>query len=193
MFLASGFGLGLVAALVLYLQMRPAEVETPNRPIPNSAAAPQSSNESDAPAVIAQESKPEPTAKPPVKTAPVKNNYDFYDVLPDFEVVVADENNQPVVAKSSIRRPTRPAETPGKPANYILQAGSFRKFVDADRRKAELAFKGIESNIQQVVLKEEDIWYRVYVGPSTDFAGFENMRSTLRRAKIDVLILKVHK
>ena len=47
MFLASGFGLGLVAALVLYLQMRPAEIESPNRPIPNSAAAPQSSIESE--------------------------------------------------------------------------------------------------------------------------------------------------
>ncbi len=194
MFLASGFGLGLVAALALYLQMRPAEIESPNRPIPNSAVAPQSSIESEARVVTVQENTPEPAAKsPPVKPAPVKSNYDFYDILPDFEVVVADENNQPVVAKPSTRRPTRPAEAPGKPANYILQAGSFRKFVDADRRKAELAFKGIESNIQQVVLKEEEIWYRVYVGPSTDFAAFENMRSTLRRANIDVLILKVRK
>ena len=193
MVLASGFGLGLVAALVLYLQLRPAEIESPNRPIPNSAAAPQSSTESEAPAVTAKESTPKHAANTSVKSARSKSNYDFYDVLPDFEVVVADENNQPVVAKSSTRRPTRPAETPGKPANYILQAGSFRKFVDADRRKAELAFKGIESNIQQVVLKETETWYRVYVGPSTDFAAFENMRSTLRRANIDVLILKVRK
>ncbi len=193
-FLASGFALGLVAALILSMQMRPAEVEAPKRPVPNSAAAPQSSIESEA-TVAAPE--PESTTKPVTEARsipkPVESDYDFYDVLPDFEVVIADEDNQPVVAEPAARRPARPAQTPDQPANYILQAGSFRKFVDADRRKAELAFKGIESNIQQVVLKEEEIWYRVYVGPGTDFATFENMRSTLRRANIDVLILKVRK
>lgn len=191
MFLAYGFALGLIAALALYLHLRPAEIEAPDRPVPNAETTPQSSSDSEN--EPAEPSSPvsgsvNTTQQPP---PPVDSKFGFYEELPNFEVVVADENNQPVVKKPAASRSSRPVQTPGKPATYILQAGSFRKFIDADRRKAELAFKGIESNIQQVVLKEEEIWYRVYVGPSADFATFENMRSELRRANIDVLILKV--
>ncbi len=192
-FLGYGFALGLIAALGLYLQLRPAELEPPDRPVPNASIAPQSSNDTEeAPAQIAQPAtSTTATETPKPLPAPVENEYGFYKELPDFEMVVADENNQPVAARPAAPKPIRPAAAPGEPATYILQAGSFRKFVDADRRKAELAFKGIESNIQQVVLKEEEIWYRVYVGPGSDFAAFENMRSELRRSNIDVLILKV--
>lgn len=192
MFLASGFALGLIAALAMYLHLRPAELEVPDRPVPSAATNPQSSNDSEnepAETGAPVSSAPEPPENR--RPATVDSEYGFYEELPNFEVVVADENNQPVVAKSTAARPQRPVETPGEPANYLLQAGSFRKFVDADRRKAELAFKGIESDIQPVILKDKGTWYRVYVGPSTDFGVLENMRSDLRRANIDVIIYKV--
>lgn len=196
MFLAYGFALGLIAALALYLHLRPADLLSTERPMPNAASTPQSSSDSEEePAENLAPAAAPATAQdsPPPKPAPVDKEYDFYDVLPDFEVVVSDENAQPITRQPSATRPSERSITrPDKPATYILQAGSFRKFVDADRRKAELAFKGIESNIQQVVLKEEEIWYRVYVGPDSDFAALERMRSELRRANIDVLILKVH-
>lgn len=200
-FLASGFGLGLIAAMGLYLYLKPAEVAAPSRPVPNSAASPQSSLDTDAaqsgvtePSVPppVEAAAPTPAVKKPTTPAPVDSEFDFYRMLPNLEVVVSDENNQPVSASPSAARPKAPAQDPAKPSTYILQAGSFKKFIDADRRKAELAFKGIESNIQQVVLKESETWFRVYVGPSKDFAALENMRSDLRRANIDVLILKLN-
>ncbi|MFK8029716.1 MAG: SPOR domain-containing protein [Gammaproteobacteria bacterium] len=194
MFLASGFGLGLVAAFVLYMQMRPQEVVAPDRPIPNASVAPQSSIESEA-LEVKEESVAAVVAtntKPPVRTPTrVESDFDFYTELPGYEVVVADEDNQPVTAKST-RQSSKPStETSGKPANYILQVGSFRKFIDADRQKAKLAFKGIESDIQPVVLKEDETWHRVYVGPTTDFASLQNMRSDLRRENIDSMLLRV--
>lgn len=196
-FLASGFGLGLVAALGLYWHLKPAKPVAPDRPVPNVSAAPQSSidtNVADEP----EPAKPELVAAPatsgtPTSAAPVATDpdYQFYEMLPNFEVVVSDENNQPVTARPSAAKPAASSAKPAAPSTYILQAGSFKKHEDADRRKAQLAFKGIESKIQRVVLNEGDTWYRVYVGPGTDIATFENMRSDLRRANIDVLLLKV--
>ncbi|MEM7081441.1 MAG: SPOR domain-containing protein [Pseudomonadota bacterium] len=197
-FLVSGFALGLIAALALYLYVRPTPLDVPDRPIPDARTTPQSSEDelatADSPTVTpapAEATPVTPAHSAPATTAPAaeQSSYDFYDVLPDFEMVVAEDEKPPSQAKpATIKRPT--AAT-GAPSKYILQAGSFRKFIDADRRKAELAFKGIESNIQQVVLKEDQIWFRVYVGPGDNLAQFESMRSDLRRANIDVLILKV--
>ena len=41
-----------------------------------------------------------------------------------------------------------PAEKKGA---YVLQAGSYKKFEDADRVKAQLALQGIESTVQRVL------------------------------------------
>jgi cell division protein FtsN len=79
---------------------------------------------------------------------------------------------------------------PAKPGIYVLQAGSFKKFTDADRRKAQLAFQGIESDIQQVELDGGQTWYRVFIGPTSNLAELEDHRSALRRADIDVLLLR---
>ncbi|MFI4937160.1 MAG: SPOR domain-containing protein [Candidatus Berkiellales bacterium] len=50
-------------------------------------------------------------------------------------------------------------------ARYIIQAGSFRHFSQADKLRAELALAGFEARIQTYKLGPRENWYRVYIGP----------------------------
>jgi cell division protein FtsN len=77
-----------------------------------------------------------------------------------------------------------------KPGAYVLQAGSYRNFADADRVRAQLALKGIESKIQRVSV-DNDTWHRIRIGPIADLAELNRTRDKLRQANIDALVIRV--
>ncbi len=108
--------------------------------------------------------------------------FDFYEMLPKFEVVVPE------------REKAEGAETPAaaieRPGAYVLQAGSYRNFADADRMRAQLALQGIESKIQRVSI-DNDTWHRVRIGPISDLTELNRTRSRLRQADIEALVIKV--
>ena len=110
--------------------------------------------------------------------------FDFYEMLPKFEVVIPEEDGtaQPAAGPGS-----GPVEKPGA---YILQAGSFRNQADADRVRALIAMQGVESKIQKVTI-DRDTWHRVRVGPITNLRQLEETRSKLRNARIDALVIRV--
>ncbi|MGH8251433.1 MAG: SPOR domain-containing protein [Steroidobacteraceae bacterium] len=108
-------------------------------------------------------------------------SYDFYEMLPNFEVVVPERE----VAVP--RDAPAPVEAQGA---YVLQAGSYRRFEDADRVRAQLALQGIESRVQNVSI-DNDTWHRVRVGPITDLKELNRVRDRLREAEMDVMIIKV--
>lgn len=108
--------------------------------------------------------------------------FDFYEMLPKFEVVVP-EREKPEGAE------TRAARI-DKPGAYVLQAGSYRNFADADRVRAQLALQGIESKIQRVSI-DNDTWHRVRIGPVSDLAELNRTRSKLRQADIEALVIRV--
>ncbi len=108
--------------------------------------------------------------------------FDFYDILPLFEVIIPEED--PEVAADV--EPTA-VDVPG---TYVLQAGSFTAFEDADRRRAQLALQGIESKIQRVTI-DDKTYHRVRIGPIDDLDELNILRSRLRAAKIDVLIIRL--
>ena len=111
-----------------------------------------------------------------------KERFDFYKMLPAFEMIVDDampavnEDNEP-----------RAIEEPGE---YILQAGSFSTHQDADRRRAELALQGIVSRVQRAKVNDRD-YYRVYIGPISDLDELNMTRSRLREAQIDVMRIRL--
>jgi cell division protein FtsN len=129
-------------------------------------------------------------AKPAAETEPASaresaagsqpDQYDFYDMLPNFEVVVPEKE---VVVRDA-------PEAAAKPGAYVLQAGSYRKFEDADRVRAQLALQGIESNVQRVAI-DNDTWHRVRIGPISDTAELERVRSRLKEAEVDFLVVRV--
>ena len=77
-----------------------------------------------------------------------------------------------------------------EPGLYVLQAGSFTRHADADRRRAELALHGIESQIQRVMI-DDKTYHRVRIGPTDDLDELNLLRSRLRAAQIDVLRIRL--
>ena len=111
-----------------------------------------------------------------------ENRFTFYDVLPNFEVIVPDETPR-IAADRSLSAVV-------EPGLYVLQAGSFSTPADADRRRAELALHGIESHVQRVKINDRN-YYRVNVGPTDDLDQLNMLRSRLHAAKIDVLRIRL--
>ena len=113
---------------------------------------------------------------------PQENRFTFYDMLPNFEVVIPEE-------EPDVEVDVEPRAIV-KPGLYILQAGSFTRFEDADRRRAELALQGIESNIQRVTI-DDKTYHRVRIGPTGDLEELNLLRSRLRAARIDVIRIRL--
>jgi cell division protein FtsN len=132
-------------------------------------------------AVVAQ-------AEPKKKAAPAPDNeaeaaeeqFDFYDMLPKYEVVLPEERD--------VRRDQPAAVT--EAGAYIIQAGSFTSENDALRRRQVLAKMGIESAVQRVAI-DADVRHRVRIGPIKDLAKLNAIRGQLRTADIDMLLSRM--
>ena len=61
---------------------------------------------------------------------------------------------------------------------FMLQAGSFRKAEDAERRKAELAFLGLESSISLADVSGQT-YHRVELGPFIDGGSLSRTKNQL--------------
>jgi cell division protein FtsN len=158
-----GLGAGLAIALAIW-------VGDHRRKEPPIEGQPQPRTPAKAKAVAAVE---------PEEPAP---QYDFYDMLPKFEVVVPEKERD-------VRRdlPSAKVERPGV---YVLQAGSYRNQTDAERVRAQLGKQGIPATVQRVAV-DTDVWHRVRVGPIRDLTQLNRMRDSLRAADIDALVIRV--
>ncbi len=107
--------------------------------------------------------------------------YDFYDILPEFEVVIPGEIGRAPASGSD--------RTDRSERAYYLQAGSFRSFDDADRRKASLALLGIVSEIRRVEV-EGRITHRVLIGPVSEPGRLRDLQRTLVENGIEYLALQ---
>jgi cell division protein FtsN len=135
---------------------------------------------------VAATPKPEPRADKPVAgdVDDGAKNYDFYDMLPKFEVVVPEKR------ETASDRGSAPANIE-RPGVYVLQAGSYRQQSDADRIRAQLKMQGIDANVQRVAV-DDDVWHRVRIGPITDLTELNRLRARLRAADFDdALVIRV--
>lgn len=169
-----GLAVGLSVAAAVYMKDRRDEsAKTPPQPEPASL---QSALDENGETAAVDETTEKITKK---KEEP---RFTFYDLLPNFEVVTQDADEEPI--------PSAAAQAVVEPGIYILQAGSFSTSDDADRRRAELALQGIESHIQRVKINERN-YHRVLIGPIDDLDELNLLRSRLRAAQIDVLRIRV--
>jgi cell division protein FtsN len=164
-----GLAIGLSVALAIYVKDR-----NPSSGV-RRVAAPQVS----APGPGAIDNNSETKASEP---EPAKPRFDFYNMLPNFEVVIPEQ-------EPDVRVDVAP-QMVEKPGVYVLQAGSFSEFKDADRRRAELALHGVESTIQRVSI-DDRTYHRVRIGPITDLNELNVLRSRLHQANIDVLRIRL--
>lgn len=97
---------------------------------------------------------------------------DFYSVLPDREIEVQ-------VPESTVEEESTNSVTSStQKKRFMIQAGSFRKAQDADRRKAELAMLGLEAEVKRAHV-DGVAYHRVELGPFSDDGFFSKVRSRL--------------
>jgi len=171
--LFGGLLIGLVVAGFVYLKDHRGDA-----PATQAAKTSTKKARSEAPEPDAREgaANGDPAAGDPAKS------YEFYSMLPKFEVVVPEKDKD-------VRPDIKPTpET--RPGTYVLQAGSYKNFADADRIRAQLALQGIESKVQKVSV-DNDTWHRIRVGPITKLDELNRLRQILRKADVDVLVIRV--
>lgn len=171
----SGFGLGLIAAFGVYISGG-----YPRGDGGDCDSVPLARGETPA-----ARKEPEPESR-----------FDFYTLLPEKEVEVPlDEPParksapaaKPDSASRSQPRSTEPGRSVGR---YLLQAGSFKHYSEADALKARLAFMGLNASIRKVKVGN-NTYHRVRVGPFGSYAEAERAQRRLRQASIDSLLMKL--
>jgi cell division protein FtsN len=163
------FGVGLLAGLVLASGIFIYKSDAKKAPLPES---------------------PRPEPQRAVKAEPgdasaageSADRYDFYEMLPNFEVVVPEKDRE-------VKRDL-PAAKIERPGVYVLQAGSYRNEADAQRVRAQLSLQGIDAKVQRVAV-DNDVWHRVRIGPISDLGELNRVRKQLQAAEVDDLVIRV--
>ena len=119
------------------------------------------------------------TPKPPAGAG--TNRFEFYEMLEDAEVRVPVQAN-----------PVRPAAPPpvSRPGTYVIQAGAFPNFADADKVKARLALLGVESLIQ-TAQANGSVFHRVRIGPIENLDEINRLRTRLGQNGIEYQVIPV--
>ena len=77
-----------------------------------------------------------------------------------------------------------------KTNKYLMQAGSFRQFSEADKLRARLALIGIESRIEKAKVGNT-IWNRVKIGPYSNSSSVSVIKKRLKQNGIDIIVTEV--
>jgi cell division protein FtsN len=182
-----GLTMGLVVAGYVYVSdvraPAPLAVLQARTPTPRPADA----------ATAQPERQPQaaPAARPAPEAQPASDRFQFYETLPQSEVVVPAAGPAREGGAAQGPGPSTP-QVPARieePGSYVLQAGSFRTHADADRRKASVALLGYESAIERATVDGE-LRYRVLVGPTNDLNELDVARRRLRDDNIETLVMK---
>jgi len=166
----SGILVGAVLAVALFAfthRPRHADPEVPS-PEPHRAALPNADAAEDPDAAASHAASGE--------------HYDFYKMLPHFEVVVPEKERD---VKRDV--PTANIQRPGV---YVLQAGSYRSEAEADRIAKQLSLEGIDAKVQRVAV-DADVWYRVRIGPISKLDELNRMRHRLESADVDSIVIRI--
>jgi cell division protein FtsN len=163
-----GLAVGLGVAAVVYIKDHRPDAQT----VRSAKAEKKKSRANEMPEAETADSGAEEPAK----------SYDFYDMLPKFEVVVPE--------KEKDVRPDIKSVPETRRGTYVLQAGSYKNFADADRVRAKLALQGVESKVQKVSV-DNDTWHRIRIGPISKLDELNRLRQILRKADVDVLVIRV--
>ena len=168
-----GLIVGLFIAFLVFLQMRP---QQPAAQIKQTAL--------EKPAERNSRELRKPHSKP--ASPPPKPRFDFYNLLPEMEVIVPEQEISGTPTHEGVKRVE-------KPGTYLLQAGSFRSHKQADQLRARLALLGMETRIQTVSVNNKQAWHRVRVGPYDNLRELNQARSQLSKNGIDAILIRLKK
>jgi cell division protein FtsN len=189
-----GFALGVATTGFAWVKLGPAELRALGESVQQ----------------IGQRPQPPPRSEKETAAAAVpKPRFDFYNVLPEMEVVVTDEEVErrskhgtpapgaPVVQAVPPQpaalspAPAAPAPVSGADETLLLQVGAFKRSADADKLKAQLALLGIEAQVQNVTIDNKDAFYRVRVGPYRNVAKLKEVKDRLKQGGIEGVVVRL--
>lgn len=199
-FIGLVIGLGMAASVAFWLMK--------NNPAfqPSSAASnARESGGKDAPRVAKNDT-------------PEKPRFDFYKILPGTEEsraqgerksvdksdrAVAEQAKERTAPKTVERVAETVAERPSDKVASIdpskalksgekfwLQAGSFSTESDAENLKARLAFAGWEASVQQGLLPDKVVRFRVRLGPYDNPDEMQRVKAELGKRGFDAAVIK---
>jgi len=175
-----GLLIGLFVAFLVYLKMQ--EKPDPHVYLQQSIPAPAATAEQD----VRDVRKDQKEVIPP----PPKPRFDFYETLPEMEVVVPEI--EVVIPEQAIKGKAESGVKQVKqPGKYALQVGSFRGAEQADRFKAELVLQGFEVTVQTVTINNTDTYHRVRIGPFKDLDALNKARSRLNKQGIENKLIRI--
>jgi cell division protein FtsN len=167
-----GLVVGLLVAFLVFLQMRPKQAVQASHTLEVPPAHP-----------VTETRKAKP-APPPPPAPPPKPKFDFYNLLPEMEVVVPDEDIKGQPTQEGVKQ----VEQPG---TYLLQAGSFRNRKQAEQLRARLALLGLETSVQTVSVDNRQTWHRVRVGPFSNLQELNRARALLQKNGVDAILIRL--
>lgn len=180
MFIGLVLGVGVAAGVVWYMNKSPL-------PFVERAQPPAKAEGSNG-----QPAQPMALPGKPGDAIPEKR-FQFYDILPGKADAVPDKASKSDTkkdeAKKEEKKEDKKEESKESKTPLFLQAGSFSTAQDADNQKAKLAFMGIESVVQQVMIQEKT-FYRVRVGPYTKIDELNKVRAELAKSGIEAQLSK---
>lgn len=149
--------------------------------------------------------------EPPVEDLSTQTTrFDFYTLLPNMNMEMEMKVPDPIQENKIAQKPKTPTAKPKAkpkmqakiqslpaplvlPSNFIVQVASFRSYNQAESLKAKLALKGFESKIQSISMRNNNIWYRVYLGPFDDKGNAKSIQSKLEsKQKMNSFVLKIN-
>ncbi|MDQ7089647.1 MAG: SPOR domain-containing protein [Methylococcales bacterium] len=113
---------------------------------------------------------------------PKEPHFDFYTILPKLEVVIPEYE-----IKTRIRE--EQTGTLKKGGRYVMQAGSFRDFLEAKKLHVKLTAFGVESHIERAMVGKV-VWHRIKIGPFSGLSSIMAIKTRLRNNGIDTLVLE---
>jgi cell division protein FtsN len=178
----------LIAALVIafvgflvYLRITaPKEADTPQGSAAVSATKP-----------ISVDQKRDNTLKPEKKAEPKQPHFEFYNLLPNKEVVVPEHEIKTRTREERVGK--------AKESKYIMQAGSFKTAKEAEQLRVKLALMGIQAKVDKAKVGSKTdkavaagvTWYRVKIGPYTKMTSVDVIKSRLKKHGLDVMVTEV--
>lgn len=127
-------------------------------------------------------------AAPPESSAPPRPKFDFYRLLP---------NKKEINISELLNRDEDPAAGAGAGAaadaarTYMVQVGSFNSRSSAETVKAELALLGLRAQIRDVILRGQEIRYRVRLGPYTSIRELKATQKMLQENKFEHIVKRL--
>lgn len=178
--LLSGLAIGLFVAFIVYLDKQPESGK-------DFGSAVQEELEKLKQQAKNTEPKDQKTSRTAKSKEKKEQKFNFYTILPELEVLIPESETRPPEVKNNT---TASGSTGSTDKQYVLQVGSFQNLNDAEKLKANLAFLGLEANIQHVTVNKQ-AWHRVRTGPYRDKQQLYKNQKLLKKNDINAISMEL--